>query len=322
MNYPAQADPDIEKLSNLLNGIRESDKDEQAQLTISRLINKYLPPWFIPMLNDKKRNVFYEKLIKRHVKGKTVLEIGAGVGLLSIMAAKHGAKHVYACELNPLMYYLAKENIENSPYAKNITLYFAHSDSLKLGAHIPKKVDIILSELISSDIYSEDMVQTLNDAGKFLKKDGIYLPSEIEVFGCLIELKVDLPSKLKSSNKIVQLLKTLTTNQSSYVNLNLFPFKAISKPIRLFSLENGIKTFPELPVQFELQKNQKNKTKNTYFCLYFSINDGKNKLTNLDLKKKKTNSHWENIVWGLDNSQSSFNLKLTKRDERLCLIMQ
>ena len=84
MNYPAQTDPDIDKFTKLLNDFRESDKNEQAQLTISRLINEYLPPWFIPMLNDKKRNIFYEKMIKRHVKGKTVLL--KSIGLAAQMA--------------------------------------------------------------------------------------------------------------------------------------------------------------------------------------------------------------------------------------------
>ena len=314
------SDPYIVSFTNSLNDLRQSDKSELNQLKIIGLIDKYLPPWYIPMLNDKKRNMFYEKMIKNHVKGKIVLEIGAGVGFLSIMAAEHGAKHVYACELNPLMYYLAKENIENGPYSKNITLYFAHSDSLELKTHIPKKVDIILSELISSDIFSENMAPTLEDARKFLKKDGLYLPSEIDVYGVLIELKMELPSKAKASHSIVQLLKKLTANQSTYVDLNIFPFRAISKPTKLFSLADGINALPELPIQFEIHKNQKTKTKNTYFCVYFSINDGRNKLFNLDIKKEKNNCHWENIVWGLDNNQSRFNLKLINQDERLCLI--
>ena len=314
------SDPYIVSFTNSLNDLRQSDKSELNQLKIIGLIDKYLPPWYIPMLNDKKRNMFYEKMIKNHVKGKIVLEIGAGVGFLSIMAAEHGAKHVYACELNPLMYYLAKENIENGPYSKNITLYFAHSDSLELKTHIPKKVDIILSELISSDIFSENMAPTLEDARKFLKKDGLYLPSEIDVYGVLIELKMELPSKAKASHSIVLLLKKLTANQSTYVDLNIFPFRAISKPTKLFSLADGINALPELPIQFEIHKNQKTKTKNTYFCVYFSINDGRNKLFNLDIKKEKNNCHWENIVWGLDNNQSRFNLKLINQDERLCLI--
>lgn len=325
MNSSASLTPPdsfIIKFTKLLNAVRKSANTERAQLIKIKLINKHLPPWFIPMLNDNNRNLFYEKMIKNHVKDKTVLEIGAGVGLLSIMAAEHGAKHVYACELNPLMYYLAKENIDNGPYKKQITLFYAHSDSLKLGVHIPKKVDIILSELISSDIFSEDMAPTLNNAKKLLKTNGIYLPTDLDVFGCLIELQRDLRSKVKSSNPSFKLLKRLTTQQSTYLDLNLFPFKVISKPIKLFSLEDGFKTNPELPIQFKLQKTKNTQTKNTFLCIYFSINDGKNKLLNLDIKKKKNNCHWENIVWELDNNQTDFSLKLVNQHERLCLLEQ
>jgi predicted nicotinamide N-methyase len=310
----------IVKFKKLLNAIRKSQHSERAQLIKLRLLNRHLPPWFVPMLNDSARNNFYEKMIKNHVKDKTVLEIGTGVGLLSIMAVKHGAKHVYACELNPLMFYLAKENIENSPYAKNISLFYAHSDTLKLGVHIPKKVDIILSELISSDIFSEYMAPTLNNAQKLLKKNGIYLPAGIDVFGCLIDLQKALPSKINSLNPSFQLLKDLSSNQSTYIDLNLFPFVPVSIPIKLFTLEDGFKVRPSLPIEFSLKKTKNTQSKNTFFCVFFSINDGKDKLFNLDLKKKTNNCHWENILWELDNNQSSYNLKLINHKERLILL--
>lgn len=312
--------PFIVKFTKLLNAARTSKNRERAQLIKVRILNKYLPPWFIPMLNDDARNDFYEKMIKNHVKNKTVLEIGAGVGLLSLIAAKNGAQHVYACELNPLMYYLAKENIENSPYANTISLFYGHSDSLKLGVEIPEKVDIILSELISSDIFSEYMAPTLINAKKLLKDNGIYLPAQIEVFGSLIELENNLPSKLKNANHIFQSLQDLTIHQSTYLDLNLFPFKSLSKPIKLFNLEDGHKAFPSLPVEFRIEKSIKRKTKNTFFCVFFSINDGSEKLFNLDLKAKKNVCHWENIVWALDNDQSNYSLKLINQNERLILL--
>jgi hypothetical protein len=220
------------------------------------------------------------------------------------------------------MYYLAKENIENSPYANTISLFYEHSDSLKLGVEIPEKVDIILSELISSDIFSEYMAPTLINAKKLLKDNGIYLPTQLEVFGSLIELENNLPSKLKDANHIFKLLKDLTIHQSTYLDLNLFPFKSLSKAIKLFNLEDGHKAFPSLPVEFRIEKSTKRKTKNTFFCVFFSINDGEEKLLNLDLKAKKNVCHWENIVWELDNDQSNYSLKLINQKERLILLDQ
>ena len=53
------------------------------------------------MLNDVERNRSYEAGIEAAVReggGRTVLDLGAGTGLLSLMAARAGAERVYACE--------------------------------------------------------------------------------------------------------------------------------------------------------------------------------------------------------------------------------
>lgn len=54
------------------------------------------------MLNDKVRMKAYEDAIKTAVDGKTVIDVGAGTGALSIMAAKAGAVKVYAIEASEI----------------------------------------------------------------------------------------------------------------------------------------------------------------------------------------------------------------------------
>ena len=58
------------------------------------------------MIKDEKRTDAYMNAIKqnRHLfKGKTVLDVGAGSGILSIFAVKYGgAKHVYAVEMSAM----------------------------------------------------------------------------------------------------------------------------------------------------------------------------------------------------------------------------
>lgn len=54
------------------------------------------------MLKDDVRTNAYMKAIlknKHLFKDKVVLDVGSGTGVLSMFAAKAGAKHVYACDL-------------------------------------------------------------------------------------------------------------------------------------------------------------------------------------------------------------------------------
>jgi predicted RNA methylase len=57
------------------------------------------------MLDDKVRCVAYNDAIVASVKGKIVLDVGAGTGFLSVIAAKAGATHVYAVEFSDIANY-------------------------------------------------------------------------------------------------------------------------------------------------------------------------------------------------------------------------
>jgi len=53
------------------------------------------------MLKDQHRTLTYQRAIEGNpedFKGKVVLDIGCGTGILSIFAARAGAKHVYALD--------------------------------------------------------------------------------------------------------------------------------------------------------------------------------------------------------------------------------
>lgn len=41
--------------------------------------------------------------------GVTVLDIGTGTGILAVMAARAGASHVYACEVNGVLCDIARD---------------------------------------------------------------------------------------------------------------------------------------------------------------------------------------------------------------------
>ena len=77
--------------------------------------------WHYAMMNDHPRNEFYHAALKRVItKDSVVLEIGAGSGLLSIIAATLGAKCVIAIEANEHLAAVAQEIIRRNGFADRI----------------------------------------------------------------------------------------------------------------------------------------------------------------------------------------------------------
>ena len=91
---------------------------------------------FLPMINDTGRNIFYNEAIKQSVAGKTVCDIGAGTGFLSILAAQHGASHVYAVEMDSGRAQLVRNMIEHLNLQDKITVINDNFLNLNLQASV------------------------------------------------------------------------------------------------------------------------------------------------------------------------------------------
>lgn len=127
---------------------------------------------FLPMLNDRSRNIFYKHAIDKSVKDKVVCDVGTGTGLLSILSAKAGARKVFAVERDP----------QRARYAKNIIEELGLTDTVEvinddfLNLDIP--ADIFVSETINTQIFGEDILQIAEHARK---QGGVFIPSEFVI---------------------------------------------------------------------------------------------------------------------------------------------
>jgi len=165
------------------------------QHQINRLYAEMVPFWHIPMLNDTRRNDAFEEAIIAAVAtaGTTarVLDIGAGSGLLSMMAARAGAQSVTACEMVPIIAETARAIIADNGYRDAITVYTAASTELTVGAHLDERADILVSEILSSDLLTERVIDTFEDAhARLIKPNAIIIPRAAAAIGCLVESQV------------------------------------------------------------------------------------------------------------------------------------
>jgi type I protein arginine methyltransferase len=133
------------------------------------------------MLLDAQRTGAYHRGITHNrtdFEGKTVLDVGAGTGILSLFAAQAGARKVYACEGTPSSDY-ARALIEANHFEDRVEVVRSRLDLLEL----PEKVDVIISEPWGFFLFHERMVEAFLIArDRFLKPGGRMFPGRGRVW--------------------------------------------------------------------------------------------------------------------------------------------
>lgn len=130
------------------------------------------------LLADRGRNVALCRALKHVVRPgeTTVADVGAGTGFLGFLASRLGAKSVYLYErgsIHDLSLRLARCN-----RITRCELLPEHS-ILVLDA---PPVDVVISETLGNFAYEENIIETFNDARRFLKAGGTVIPHRIESF--------------------------------------------------------------------------------------------------------------------------------------------
>mmetsp|Transcript_122073 Transcript_122073/g.352812 ORF Transcript_122073/g.352812 Transcript_122073/m.352812 type:complete len:419 (-) Transcript_122073:34-1290(-) len=133
------------------------------------------------MLEDSHRTGSYYNAIMWNpscFEGKVVLDVGAGSGILSIMAARAGASIVYAVEATD-MAVRARRIVEANGLSAKIRVLQGTVETVTL----PCKVDVIVSEWMGYLLLRESMLDSVLIArDKFLKPGGSMFPSHTTLF--------------------------------------------------------------------------------------------------------------------------------------------
>ena len=131
------------------------------------------------LIADRVRNAAFERALAAAITpGKTtVADIGAGTGLLGLMAAKLGAREVFLYEAAEVAAVAAKALKANR--ARNCHLMPCHSTEMQ----DPPRVDVVVSETLGNYAFEEHMIETLNDARRrFLNSGGTIIPRSVTQF--------------------------------------------------------------------------------------------------------------------------------------------
>jgi precorrin-6B methylase 2 len=130
------------------------------------------------MVYDHARNTCYLEAIKAAVnENSVVLDLGAGTGILGLLAAKAGAKKVYLVEPEPAVR-VAVDLARANGLSDKITIVEKRIEEADLN----EKVDLILSVFTGNLLYSEDLLPSLFYARDlYLKPGGLLIPDLAEL---------------------------------------------------------------------------------------------------------------------------------------------
>lgn len=142
-----------------------------AKENLRALYDRIVMRWHFLMLNDFSRNMAYANAIDRAVSLRpncSVLDIGSGTGILSMMAAKSGAEMVRACDFNETLFSLSQDIVAAHGLEGQVNIIHALSTSLTVPRDIPSRVDVVVTEIVDAGLLGEHIIPTLRHAWKEL----------------------------------------------------------------------------------------------------------------------------------------------------------
>jgi hypothetical protein len=107
------------------------------------------------MINDFVRNQFYDRILSRYVTDQHCTDIGFGTGLLTMLALKHGAKHVQAFESDLDRFQLGCEIIKQLGLNDRVELFNERYD------HDYQPRPITFTETVNGNLWWEGLWNSL-----------------------------------------------------------------------------------------------------------------------------------------------------------------
>ncbi|XP_065670837.1 protein arginine N-methyltransferase 9 isoform X3 [Hydra vulgaris] len=204
---------------NILN-ICKNENDLRVTDFIERLNNILVEKWHFRMLNDKKRNSAYALTLQHAFdRGhRSVLDIGSGTGLLSILSRRAGFEKIVSCEKSDVLCHIQNDVLEANKEKKYINLLQKMSTNIKFGTDIKDRASLIVTEIFDCALLGEGAIATLKHAWTELldcEKLGEVIPHSATVYGICIECE-EIRKHAKYSYKNILLCGNQDTCDEAY----------------------------------------------------------------------------------------------------------
>ena len=217
--------------------VQETRLHFQARPPTTQLRTHGLPGWYVPMLGDRCRNDAYRQAIENALRSnpsQTVLDIGAGCGLLSMMAAAAGAAQVVGCETHLEICRTGHEIIKLNGLDDRIALVNKDCRSMSVPDDLARRADLAVFELFDCSLIGEGILHFLAHAREhLLTENARYRPAGARLRAMVIEYRLD-----RIWNIDANLLNPYRYSPA-FINVDAgkLTYRALTEPFDLFAFD-------------------------------------------------------------------------------------
>lgn len=147
-------------------------------------------------LADEVRSEAFDRALQEVIKpGMRVLDVGAGSGLLGMLAARAGASSVVSVELDPLVAEAARRNIESNNLQGVVSVVGGDATNWALPKN-ERPFDLVVMELLTTGMIDEAQVEASNNLHRQGLADHrtIFVPHRLDTYVGLGEMNFSICS--------------------------------------------------------------------------------------------------------------------------------
>jgi len=157
--------------------------------TARRALSAVVPNYHVQISTDALRIAAWQASLKDLLRpGMLALEIGAGSGILTMLAAQTGAE-VVACENDPVLAAIAEEVVRHNGLAERIRIVGKPVEELRLGEDLPRPADLLLLDLFGNRLFDFEPFEIIRFASQLLRPGAAVVPMRASLVAALADFQ-------------------------------------------------------------------------------------------------------------------------------------
>jgi len=175
--------------------VYESRLHMEIETATPQLRSHQLPSWCTAMLMDRQRHDAYRDAIGRALElnpSATVLSIGAGCGLVSMIASQSGAGQIFSCEVDPILARVGRRVVAASGLEDKVRWIDKDCRTLLIPDDLPVRADLAVFETFDCSLIGEGILHFAAHAREhLLTEQARLLPMGGKIRAIIVEYRLD-----------------------------------------------------------------------------------------------------------------------------------